>query len=43
MGPSLSVKYQVYVPGVMACSSHVEEEDLAAVSVAVEQPVSDGG
>ncbi|XWS30914.1 hypothetical protein CRYUN_Cryun23aG0032200 [Craigia yunnanensis] len=34
---------QVYVPGVMACSSHVEEGDLIAVSVAVEQPASDGG
>ncbi|XP_022771814.1 putative methyltransferase NSUN6 isoform X2 [Durio zibethinus] len=34
---------QVYVPGVMACSSHVEEGDLVAVSVAVEQPISDGG
>ncbi|XVF31778.1 hypothetical protein REPUB_Repub17cG0021600 [Reevesia pubescens] len=34
---------QVYVPGVMACSSHVEEGDLVAVSVAVEQPVPDGG
>ncbi|XVF71218.1 hypothetical protein PTKIN_Ptkin12aG0018400 [Pterospermum kingtungense] len=34
---------QVYVPGVMACSSHVEEGDLVAVSVAVEQPASDGG
>ena len=27
----------------MACSSHVEEGDLVAVSVAVEQPASDGG
>ncbi|XVE72339.1 hypothetical protein DITRI_Ditri11bG0031800 [Diplodiscus trichospermus] len=34
---------QIYVPGVMACSSHVEEGDLVAVSVAVEQPASDGG
>ncbi|KAE8718744.1 NOL1/NOP2/sun family protein isoform 2 [Hibiscus syriacus] len=34
---------QVYVPGVMACSSHVEEGDLVAVSVAVEQPSPDGG
>ncbi|XVE78521.1 hypothetical protein DITRI_Ditri13aG0151700 [Diplodiscus trichospermus] len=34
---------QVYVPGVMACSSHVEEGDLVAVSVAVEQPAPDGG
>ncbi|KAK9041180.1 hypothetical protein V6N11_016294 [Hibiscus sabdariffa] len=34
---------QVYVPGVMACSSHVEQGDLVAVSVAVEQPSPDGG
>ncbi|XP_042390127.1 rRNA (cytosine-C(5))-methyltransferase NOP2C-like isoform X2 [Zingiber officinale] len=34
---------QVYVPGVLACSSHVEKGDLIAVSVAVEQPISDGG
>lgn len=34
---------QVYVPGVLACSSHVEKGDLVAVSVAVEQPVQDGG
>ncbi|OMO95675.1 Bacterial Fmu (Sun)/eukaryotic nucleolar NOL1/Nop2p [Corchorus capsularis] len=34
---------QVYVPGVMACSSHVEEGDIVAVSVAVEQPAPDGG
>ncbi|KAB2004060.1 hypothetical protein ES319_D11G172000v1 [Gossypium barbadense] len=34
---------QVYVPGIMACSSHVEEGDLVAVSVAVEQPFPDGG
>ncbi|KAE8732768.1 NOL1/NOP2/sun family protein isoform 2 [Hibiscus syriacus] len=35
--------FRVYVPGVMACSSHVEEGDLVAVSVAVEQPSPDGG
>lgn len=34
---------QVYVPGVMACSSHVEKGDVVAVSVAVEQPGLDGG
>nr|TKW09953.1 hypothetical protein SEVIR_6G135800v2 [Setaria viridis] len=34
---------QVYVPGVLACSSHVEKGDKVAVSVAVEQPVKDGG
>ncbi|XVF20904.1 hypothetical protein REPUB_Repub12eG0043700 [Reevesia pubescens] len=34
---------QVYVPGVMACSSHVEEGDVVAVSVAAEQPAPDGG
>lgn len=34
---------QVYVPGVMACSSHVEKGDIVAVSVAVEQPTLDGG
>ncbi|XP_017983330.1 PREDICTED: putative methyltransferase NSUN6 isoform X2 [Theobroma cacao] len=34
---------QVYVPGVMACSAHVEEGDAVAVSVAVEQPAPDGG
>ncbi|MBA0858946.1 hypothetical protein Goshw_001964 [Gossypium schwendimanii] len=34
---------QVYVPGIMACSSHVEEGELVAVSVAVEQPFPDGG
>ncbi|XP_052178476.1 rRNA (cytosine-C(5))-methyltransferase NOP2C [Diospyros lotus] len=33
---------QVYVPGVLACSSHVEKGDLVAVSVAVEQPGQDG-
>lgn len=34
---------QVYVPGVMACSAHVERGNLVAVSVAVEQPSVDGG
>ncbi|XP_010919742.1 rRNA (cytosine-C(5))-methyltransferase NOP2C [Elaeis guineensis] len=32
---------QVYVPGVLACSSHVEKGDIVAVSVAVEQPLND--
>jgi hypothetical protein len=34
---------QVYVPGVLACSALVEKGDKVAVSVAVEQPVEDGG
>ncbi|GFS38624.1 NOL1/NOP2/sun family protein [Actinidia rufa] len=34
---------QVYVPGVLACSAHVEKGDTVAVSVAVERPVQDGG
>ncbi|XP_073065212.1 rRNA (cytosine-C(5))-methyltransferase NOP2C [Primulina eburnea] len=34
---------QVYVPGVLACSAHVEKGDPVAVSVAVEQPGTDGG
>ncbi|KAE9614838.1 hypothetical protein Lal_00036002 [Lupinus albus] len=34
---------QVYVPGVVACSAHVEEGETVAVSVAVEQQGSDGG
>ncbi|MED6149548.1 rRNA (cytosine-C(5))-methyltransferase nop2c [Stylosanthes scabra] len=34
---------QVYVPGVMACSAHVEKGDTVAVSVAVEQKGVDGG
>ncbi|CAD5166868.1 rRNA (cytosine-C(5))-methyltransferase NOP2C isoform X1 [Musa acuminata AAA Group] len=34
---------QVYVPGVLACSAHVEKGDVIAVSVAVEQRMSDGG
>lgn len=37
------VYLQVYVPGVLACSSHVEKGDVVAVSVAVEQPGTDGG
>ncbi|XP_057955404.1 rRNA (cytosine-C(5))-methyltransferase NOP2C isoform X3 [Malania oleifera] len=34
---------QVYVPGILACSAHVEKGDPVAVSVAVEQPGLDGG
>ncbi|KAF7123419.1 hypothetical protein RHSIM_Rhsim12G0010200 [Rhododendron simsii] len=34
---------QVYVPGVLACSAHVEKGDVVAVSVSVEQPGQDGG
>ncbi|OIT00005.1 PREDICTED: putative methyltransferase NSUN6 isoform X1 [Nicotiana attenuata] len=34
---------QVYVPGVLACSAHVERGDAVAVSVAVEQSAPDGG
>jgi len=34
---------QVYVPGVLACSSHVEKGDKVAVSVAIEQPVKEDG
>ncbi|KAL6646447.1 hypothetical protein ACP70R_018055 [Stipagrostis hirtigluma subsp. patula] len=34
---------QVYVPGVLACSSHVEKGDKVAVSVAIEQPTEGGG
>ncbi|XP_031257157.1 putative methyltransferase NSUN6 [Pistacia vera] len=33
---------QIYVPGVMACSAHVEKGDIVAVSVAIEQPGVDG-
>lgn len=33
---------QVFVPGVLACSAHVEKGDVVAVSVAVEQPGPDG-
>ncbi|XP_042477631.1 rRNA (cytosine-C(5))-methyltransferase NOP2C-like [Macadamia integrifolia] len=32
---------QVFVPGVLACSAHVEKGDTVAVSVAVEQPSLD--
>ncbi|KAM7497704.1 hypothetical protein LguiA_022118 [Lonicera macranthoides] len=34
---------QVYVPGVLACSAHVEKGDVVAVSVAVEKRGPDGG
>ncbi|KAI0524757.1 hypothetical protein KFK09_004142 [Dendrobium nobile] len=34
---------QIFVPGLLACSSHVEKGDIVAVSVAVEQPSADGG
>ncbi|KAL5716327.1 rRNA (cytosine-C(5))-methyltransferase nop2c [Ranunculus cassubicifolius] len=33
---------QVFVPGVLACSGHVEVGDTVAVSVSVEQPGSEG-
>ncbi|XP_062105721.1 rRNA (cytosine-C(5))-methyltransferase NOP2C [Humulus lupulus] len=33
---------QVYVPGVLACSAHVEKGDEVAVSVAIEQPIESG-
>jgi methyltransferase NSUN6 len=33
----------VYVPGIMACSAHVEKGDTVAVSVAIEQQGSDWG
>lgn len=33
---------QVYVPGALACSAHVEKGDVVAVSVGVEQPGPDG-
>ncbi|WOH00013.1 hypothetical protein DCAR_0519369 [Daucus carota subsp. sativus] len=33
---------QVFVPGVLACSAHVEEGDVVAVSVALEQSTSEG-
>ncbi|KAL2896045.1 putative methyltransferase NSUN6 [Bienertia sinuspersici] len=33
---------QIYVPGVLACSAHVEKGDSVAVSVAIEQPQHDG-
>ncbi|XP_047333201.1 rRNA (cytosine-C(5))-methyltransferase NOP2C [Impatiens glandulifera] len=34
---------QVYVPGVLACSAHLEKGDVVAVSVAIEQPGNNGG
>lgn len=34
---------QVYVPGILACSAHVEKGDVVAVSVGIEQPSRDGG
>ncbi|KAK1302672.1 hypothetical protein QJS10_CPB12g00538 [Acorus calamus] len=34
---------QVFVPGVLACSAHVEKGGIVSVSVAVEQPITDGG
>ncbi|WCJ34864.1 Ribosomal RNA small subunit methyltransferase F [Euphorbia peplus] len=34
---------QVFVPGVLACSAHVEKGDVVAVSVAIEQQSPDGG
>lgn len=33
----------MYVPGVLACSAHVEEGEQVAVSVSIEQPGIDGG
>lgn len=33
---------QVYIPGILACSAHVESGDVVAVSVGVEQPIRDG-
>ncbi|XP_062080837.1 rRNA (cytosine-C(5))-methyltransferase NOP2C-like [Humulus lupulus] len=33
---------QVYIPGVLACSAHVEKGDEVAVSVAIEQPIESG-
>lgn len=32
----------MFVPGVLACSAHVEKGDVVAVSVAVEQPAPEG-
>nr|XP_043624205.1 rRNA (cytosine-C(5))-methyltransferase NOP2C isoform X2 [Erigeron canadensis] len=34
---------QVYIPGILACSAHVEVGDKVAVSVGIEQPGRDGG
>lgn len=39
---SLMVLLQVYVPGVLACTAHVEVGDAVAVCVAMEQPGDDG-
>lgn len=33
----------MYVPGVLACSAHVEKGDEVVVSVSIEQPGADGG
>jgi len=33
---------QVFVPGVLACSGHIEKDELVAVSVAVERPDGEG-
>lgn len=33
----------MYVPGVLACSAHVEKGDEVVVSVSVEQPGAEGG
>lgn len=38
----VTLRLQVFVPGVLACSSHVEKGDVVAVSVALEQPGLDG-
>ena len=32
----------MFVPGVLACSAHVEEGDVVVVSVVVEQSISEG-
>lgn len=34
---------QVYVPGVLACTAHVEKGDAVAVCVAMEQPGDEEG
>ncbi|KAK8962271.1 hypothetical protein KSP40_PGU006367 [Platanthera guangdongensis] len=34
---------QIFVPGLLACSAHVEKGDIVAVSVATEQPGAGGG
>lgn len=33
----------MFVPGVLACSGHIEKDELVAVSVAVERPGGEGG